>query len=217
MYEKYYSLAQSYSTQYLEAQVQLLRNHSPKRQAFCDALNTRPHAITKLRLFISRSAKRTTRRVIQSAMLLILFFASDLWAQNYCVQQERDIFSGTYTTFMLNNYVSRELELAGGAVRQRNGELTYLLAVHYVGAGSLNPRALEISIDETTFRLDTVVRRLRRGTSEIVGFSVSPEIFNLIGNGNGVSVKLYGDRTIERFLDETVSERFKNFYDTHIH
>jgi hypothetical protein len=216
MYEKYYSLAQSYSTQYLEAQVRRLRNHSTKLQAFHDALQTRPHAITNLRLLISRGSLGKTRKVIQKAMIFLLFFTTDLWAQNYCVQQERDIYSGISTTFMLNNYVSRELELAGGAVRQRNGELTYLLAVHYVGSGTLNPRSLEISIHETTFRFDTVVRRSRRGSSEIAGFSVSPEIFRLLGNGNGVSVKLYGDRTIEQNLDETVSERFKNFYETHI-
>jgi hypothetical protein len=54
MYEKYYSLAQSYSTHYLEAQLRRLRNGSVKREAFRDALETRLHAPGKLRLLKSR-------------------------------------------------------------------------------------------------------------------------------------------------------------------
>ncbi len=41
MFEKYYSLAQSYSTQYLEAQVERVKHQKVKSRAFNEALKTR--------------------------------------------------------------------------------------------------------------------------------------------------------------------------------
>jgi len=41
MYKKYFSLAQSYSTQYLAAQVEQVRNQKVKCKAFKEVLKTR--------------------------------------------------------------------------------------------------------------------------------------------------------------------------------
>jgi hypothetical protein len=41
MYEKYFSLAQSFSTQYLAAQVERVRDQKMKFRAFSEALRTR--------------------------------------------------------------------------------------------------------------------------------------------------------------------------------
>ncbi len=41
MFDKYYSLAQSFSTQYLESQVEQVKHQRIKFEAFNDALKTR--------------------------------------------------------------------------------------------------------------------------------------------------------------------------------
>jgi hypothetical protein len=52
MFEKYYSLAQSFSTQYLEAQVKYIKHPRIKHQAF--------HKVLKTRLLLDKKTNNET-------------------------------------------------------------------------------------------------------------------------------------------------------------
>ncbi len=41
MYDNYYSIAQTYSTQYLKVQIEKIKHHTIKSKAFNDVLKTR--------------------------------------------------------------------------------------------------------------------------------------------------------------------------------
>lgn len=52
MFEKYYSLAQSFSTQYLEAQLKHIKHPRVKHKAF--------HEVLKTRLLLNKKTNHTT-------------------------------------------------------------------------------------------------------------------------------------------------------------
>ncbi len=217
MYRKYYSLAQSLSTQYLEAQLRILKNGSLKRKAFRDSLETRQHATARLAQAMNGSAGNATgaRRVVGIALLLCLtVFGAE--AQSYEVKVDKNSRKEISTVFMINNFITPEFELAGAIMHMPNEGYRYIMAVNYFGPQRMNAYRLEFDIDGINYSYEDTHKREQSYRHEIVGFEVAPEIFKRIGTASSVRVRLLGDHTIERDLDKTVSNRFLQFYNLHI-
>jgi hypothetical protein len=153
------------------------------------------------------------RSLIISAAVLVITL--DAYAQNYYVKYDTNPRNGASATFMVNNFIAPQLQLAAGVVRNPSGEDVHILASHYTGYDRFSARTLHLVIDGEEIVLDTIIDSQRRRNNEIAGFQISEDVLRKLGTARNVRIALRGNWLIEKEIDGIHIERFAEFYTNH--
>ncbi len=152
--------------------------------------------------------------------ILVLFFSVVLTytsnAQNYFVKNESNPQDGSSMVYMMNNYITENLQLAAGIVETRSGNRMHILASHYKGYDRFAGQTLELVIDGEEITLDRIVNRQQHSNYEIIGFEINSDLLRKLGNAQEARLHLQGNWSIESDIDRVHIRRFGEFYSEHM-
>ena len=153
---------------------------------------------------------------IVSILFLVLILGDTGHGQSYYVKSESNPRDGSASVYMVNNFITPQLELSAGIIRSPNGSNVYLLTSHYSGYDRFSAHSLRLSVDGEVVTVNEIVNIRRRPNSEIVAFRISEDQFTKLGNAQKIRIYLRGNWSIEKEMDEENVQRFRDFYHTHM-
>jgi hypothetical protein len=149
-------------------------------------------------------------------LFLIVVFSHAAIAQNYYVKNESNPRDGSSVVYMVNNYITPQLQLSAGIVQTRSGNSTHILASHYTGHDRFNAHTMYLYIDGERITVDRIVNRQRNDKNEIVGFEISGDVLRKLGHAQNIRLHLRGNWSIEQDIDQVQIRRFGEFYNTYM-
>jgi hypothetical protein len=153
---------------------------------------------------------------IVSILFLVLILGYTGHGQSYYVKNESNPRDGSSAVYMVNNFLTPQLELSAGIIRSPNGSNEYLLTSHYSGYDRFSAHSLRLSVDGEILDVKEIVNIRRRPNSEIVAFRISEDQFLKIGTAHRISIYLKGNWSIELDMEQKNVQRFRDFYHTHM-
>lgn len=154
--------------------------------------------------------------VITFVLFFILVYPNGAYAQNYYVKNEKNPRDGSSAVYMVNNYITPQLQLSAAVIQTRSGSRVHILASHHSGYDRFGAHTLHLFIDNEPVTLDRVINRRRDNNTEIVGFKISEDLLRKLGNAQSLRVHVRGNWSIEQDIDRQHIQRFKEFYTRHM-
>lgn len=155
-------------------------------------------------------------KLLTYSLCFVVVFCYVSHAQNYYVKNESNPRDGSFAVYMVNNYVTPQLQLSAGIIQTSSGERMHILASHYTGYDRFGAQSIHLTIDNETITLDRIVNRQRNNNHEVVGFKTDRELLRKLGNAQNITMHLRGNWSIEQEIDRDHIRRFGEFYYKHM-
>ncbi len=149
-------------------------------------------------------------------LFFIVVFSCAANAQNYYVKNEINPRDGSSAVYMVNNYVTPQLQLSAAVIQTRSGNRVHILACHYSGYDRFGAHTLHLFIDDEKITLDRIINRQRKNNNDIVGFEITGDLLRKLGHARTVRMHLRGNWSIEQDIDPLHIRRFGEFYNQHM-
>lgn len=149
-------------------------------------------------------------------LLLIVGFSQTTYTQQYYVKNDLNSRDGFSAVYMVNNYITPQLQLSAGIVKTITGNKLYILASHYSGYDRFGAKKIHIFIDGEEITVDRIVNRQRQNNHEIVGFEISSDLLKKLGSARNIRMQVRGNWSIEQDIDQLHIRRFGDFYNQHM-